>query len=91
MNKRLLVYLLFIIAIALRLYHLGFESFWYDELFTVHLCLQDFPQFWESIISDVHPPLYNIIIYFIYNYVGTSEFILRIPSVLFSMINLYFL
>mgnify|MGYP001123934478 CR=1 FL=1 len=90
-KKKYYILLIFCFAILLRLFHLGTESLWYDELFTTYLCLHDFNSFWNLLINDVHPPIYNIIIYFIYNYIGNSEFLLRLPSVLFSIINLYFL
>lgn len=75
------------IGAALRLYRLGAESLWIDEVFTVSMATEftlgellfEVPQF------EPHPPLYNTLMWGWVALTGTSEAMLRFPSVAFSV------
>ncbi len=78
--------LILALAAGLRLYHLGLESFWLDEVSTydlVHMTIDD------MIASNWnHTPLYFMIAHMWAGTFGSSEFALRFPSFLFSMLAL---
>ena len=83
--------LLAVIALgfALRLYHLGLASLWYDEQFT-----RMYPDFglrymWtEGMRNETNPPLYFSIMLAWMHLFGSSEFALRLPSVLISTLTI---
>ena len=50
------------VGAALRFSRLGLESFWNDEIFTVWIVRQPFAAMWRSILADVHPPLYYLVL-----------------------------
>ena len=62
-----------------------------DELFTLNLLYTN--NLYEVIkfgnILDNHPPLYNLIMFFFTKCFGLSEHLIRIPSVIFSIISFY--
>ena len=73
---------------GLRLPTLGREALWYDETFTAWLSARlDWSQFWQAISGDVHPPLWYLIEALVVRTLGTSEFALRLPSAVFSIIG----
>jgi 4-amino-4-deoxy-L-arabinose transferase-like glycosyltransferase len=84
-------WLLAVIALgfALRLYHLGLASLWYDEQFT-----RMYPDFglrymWtEGMRNETNPPLYFSIMLAWMHLFGSSEFALRLPSVLISTLTI---
>ncbi len=79
----LLVALLALAALAIRLYGLGRESLWNDELFTATLAAYPTSdEFWERLGNDVHPPLYFLLVRLWAGVFGDSETALRMPSVL---------
>lgn len=79
--------LLFIIALLLRLYHLDYQSLWFEELMTLKYSSgKSFFEFLTSYINhpDFHPPMYPIIIYGWKFLGGSSDWWLKLPSVLFG-------
>ena len=62
-----------------------------DEIFTLNILYMD--NLSEIIrlgnILDNHPPLYHLIMYFFTKCFGLSEQIIRIPSIIFSIISFY--
>lgn len=62
-----------------------------DELFTLNILYMD--NLREIIllgnIFDTHPPLYHLIMYFFTQIFGLSEYVIRIPSVIFTVISFY--
>ncbi len=45
----------------------------------------------KAIIPDVHPPLYQILLYYVIHYLGNSEFLLRLPSAVAGILSIYFI
>lgn len=80
---------IYIVAAALRLVNLSAASLWYDEVFTYLVTSQDLSSMLRTIMGDVHPPLYYLLIKFMNPEVGLSEFWLRLPSVFFSLLGIY--
>lgn len=60
---------------------------WYDEVFT--LAVVKAPNFWGSILGDVHPPLHYAIVKVFVSLFGDSVFVLRLPSLIASLILIY--
>lgn len=74
------------IALALRLFHLGHESLGLDEFYTALQARLPFYQMIKTLESyGTNPPLHNIIIYAWTRVFGESEASLRFTSVLFSV------
>ncbi|MGB7338730.1 MAG: glycosyltransferase family 39 protein [Phototrophicaceae bacterium] len=67
-----------------RMIYLDVQSIWADEAFTYIATQSD--TFWQTIAADVHPPLYFMMITGWSWLAGTSEFSLRLPSVLSGMV-----
>ena len=58
------------VAAAVRIYHLDFQSIWYDESASWFQSIQDFPDMIRAVAGDNYPPLHNIFLYvFILNVV----------------------
>lgn len=78
--------ILLVMGASVRLYSLGAESLWLDEVFSLRLSELSFDEFWDAIQRDTHPPLFPLLLHFWITIFGTSEFALRLPSVLCSIL-----
>jgi uncharacterized membrane protein len=88
MNKRTYVWVLFsimMLAAGLRLFRLGNESFWADELGQIIVAQNDV---WDTILKSANhrgsTPLDYIITHGML-YIGKGEAILRLPAVIFGV------
>ncbi len=75
------------LAFSLRLYHLDFQSIWWDEGHSIFVASQPIPQIPTLPAMDVHPPAYFVLLHLWLGLAGQSEFALRYLSVLFSMLT----
>jgi mannosyltransferase len=77
------------VGAALRGYHLGLYSLWYDEAFTAWTVAQ-IPKdiIWIGLQDVVHPPLYYLLLSFTSRLIGNSEFSLRALSAAISLLGL---
>jgi len=78
----------FCAALAVRLYHLEFQSLWNDEAFSFDVVQQPFTAIQSVLIEKYHhPPLFfycaHISIYFF----GAMAWALRLPSVIFGALT----
>lgn len=78
------------IATGLRLFQVGAAPLWYDETFSAWLARLPLLDMLKATAGDVHPPLYQLIIWPI-GQLGGGPFWLRLPSVIFSVAGLYLL
>ncbi len=87
-NRKMIFFVLF--AIILRLINLD-QSFWLDEAITGTIArdLSMLQIFSEYLPLDNHPPLYLLIIHFIFQYLPNTEIVARVPSVLFGTVSVY--
>jgi mannosyltransferase len=92
----LLLILIVALGTFLRFYNLGEPSCFNDELETLRMAnyssLGEMMN--EGIIPDVHPPAYQILMYFVVHNIGDSEFCLRFPSAIagiLAILMIYFL
>ncbi len=83
-----IIMILLLVATISRLFGLELQSYWADELYTIwSINFPTFKEFFEkSIIPDVHPPLYNSILYYLKIIFSDSEIILRGFSAVLSII-----
>lgn len=86
--EKLLVSMVFAAAILIRLPGLG-DSLWFDEIYrTNHMFNQPQALKW-LLLSDVHPPLYNLILLGWTRIFGDSEIAVRIPPLVFGILSLF--
>ena len=85
---RWLVLLIAIAALALRLYDLGRESLWLDEIGQVLIARNPW---WLTILRSAqhngNTPLSYVITHFTFYYAGQSEAILRTPAVIWGVLS----
>ena len=85
-----------IVGIILRFKGLTFQSDWYDELFSITASMPD-RSFWSMYnitVKDVHPPLYQSLLWVWYHIFGFTEFSGRALSATIGTIGIiavYFL
>lgn len=93
LNQKILLSIILVIAALSRFMFLDLQSFWYDELFTQWACsINDFSQFvGQAVIPEVHPPLYNISMYFWAKAFGVSEIALRLPSAIAGVLLVWWM
>jgi len=76
-----------ILGLGLRLVNLG-QSFWLDEATQAQISQLTLNRIWAGRSSDFHPPLFYLFTHF-WQVFGQSEIWLRLPSVIFGVINVY--
>ena len=74
------VVVLLLLAAALRFHRLGAQSFWNDEGNSARLSERAIPAILEGTASDIHPPLYYLLLHGWRALLGDSEFALRALS-----------
>jgi len=82
----LAVLCLIVIGSVLRLYNLGFNSFWLDEAATDLFTQQSISNYWQLVtnLGEVHPPLFYLVEKIIIPF-GTSEFLYRLFPAVFGI------
>ncbi len=95
MNRDLaLVFLWTVLGAALRVFRIGSQSLWLDELFSVFVSRRDFAQMIVGTAQgDTNPPLFNLLLHLALQF-GSDETAARAVSALFSIATIplfYFL
>ncbi|WP_233842339.1 glycosyltransferase family 39 protein [Dyella sp. 2HG41-7] len=69
---------------------LSSNSFWADELFTMQVVghHQGLGEVFRRVLADVHPPLYDFLLYGWINLVGASEWAVRLLSAMLAVLSL---
>ena len=77
------------LAAALRIYGLVREGAWADEITTLIVAdpSHSFREFWNLVLSDVHPPLYYLLMRGWCAVFGQSDLVARLPSVFFGVLT----
>jgi 4-amino-4-deoxy-L-arabinose transferase-like glycosyltransferase len=74
-------------GLFLRVYHLGAESLWGDEIFSFFHARPDVGYILRlTVTEDIAPPLYYYLLHFWMKLFGTSEFALRFLSLAFGVL-----
>jgi mannosyltransferase len=80
--------LITLLAMGLRLFHLGQQSFWLDESVSFVRAIVPLQASIENILAiGIHVPLYFLLLRPV-AFVGQSETILRFPSVVFAVLSI---
>lgn len=83
------IFVIFIIAIALRIIYMTYREFWYDEAFTGIIVGESWGKMFQLLKADVHPPLYYIFLK-IWSYIaGANTIGLRSFSLIVNIINVW--
>ncbi|MDX6693300.1 MAG: mannosyltransferase [Blastocatellia bacterium] len=83
----LVLLLILALGAALRLVNLGSDSIWLDEAYSIQFAHLPLPQLLaETASSDVHPPLYYLLLHFWIKLFGDSEAGARLLSALFGLL-----
>jgi mannosyltransferase len=78
-----LLCLIVILGSVLRFCGLGRESLWNDELASWLIGNQPtLSGVLDEVAADIHPPGYQILLYYVQQHLGETEFLLRLPSAL---------
>ena len=84
-----LLFLVLLLAFSLRVYHLGTLSLWIDEAFTRFYSENSLSYLWTTGFRlDPNPPAYYTLMHFWMQVFGHSEWALRAPSVLASLLTI---
>ena len=75
-----------LLAFALRLYRLGYQSIWYDEGVSIHLAQKSLAALTAHTAGDIHPPLYYYLLHFWIKAAGSSEFAVAFFSLTFGFL-----
>jgi 4-amino-4-deoxy-L-arabinose transferase-like glycosyltransferase len=83
------------LGLGLRLYHLGHQSVWYDEIFSISVSSRPLKEMAQNLIKDfVQPPLHYYLLHFWFKLVGFGTYQSRLLSVVFGTLAIaagYFL
>ncbi len=85
LHSRALVIGFLVVALALRLFHLGYQNLWADEGISAHFARGSLGESLTKVTQyDISPPLYILVLNWWTDCFGTSDTALRLPSALFS-------
>ena len=87
---QILLILIFLLGFALRLYHIDTLDIWRDESFSINVATQPLHMILDITIKDIHPPLHLILLHFWMKAFGSSAFSVRMTSLIFGMLTIYF-
>ena len=80
--------LILFIALVLRILNLNYNSYWLDEITSVTLSSNEsIDVVLKGCMDDIHPPLYQIILFYYMKFGGDSEFSTRLLSVFFGLLS----
>lgn len=75
-----------VLAAGLRIFLLGNAALWYDETGSVWMASLPWAKMIAATGGDTHPPLYFALLWGWVRLFGTSEAVVRIPSLIFSLL-----
>ncbi|PNA49213.1 glycosyltransferase family 39 protein [Pseudomonas sp. MPR-AND1A] len=91
-RESLTVYMILVVAIIfggyLRLRNITVDALWLDEVFSVATSHPDnsFLEVYQRSLVDVHPPFYQLFLWFFYKLFGFGEMVGRYLSVIFGIL-----
>ncbi len=86
-HKKWLLVAILLLAFGLRVHNLEVQSFWNDEGNSARLSERSIPLIVEGTASDIHPPLYYLLLNQWRKWVGDSEFGLRSLSLFAGLLT----
>lgn len=91
LKNNYLLLLIFLVGLALRIYDLGTESIWFDEAVSIMVSKLGFMDQIEWLLTqskEGNPPFYYMVLHLWVPVFGDSEFISRLPSVIFGSLSI---
>lgn len=89
-RKALVISIIFtLVALAVRLIGLSLDSLWYDEVFSIRAARLAWDDIIRLAISDVHSPLYLLLLHTWTRLFGETESSARMFSVCFSVLTVF--
>ena len=85
-----MIYLILLLGFLLRLILIN-QSFWLDEGASLVISNRPFTDIFSYLSTDFHPPLHYLITHLTLRLGFRSEFLLRLPNVIFGVLTIYFL
>ncbi len=76
------LFAIILIGLLLRLYNLGTESLWRDEISSIQVAQLDLSQIIDDRAANFHPPFYYFLLHYWLKLFGSSAFAARLFSVL---------
>lgn len=90
-TEKILVFLIFMVCLALRLAFMTQKNLWFDEVFSWHLSLDSFYEIVVRTSNDIHPPLFYFTLKIWNILLGDSVAAMRLLSALFASSSVFFL
>jgi uncharacterized membrane protein len=90
LRSRLIIFGIILISAGLRVYKIEQKNLWFDEIYSWKISQGDIVQIVSETSGDIHPPLYYILLKFWTNIFSDSIFGMRMLSVLFGILSIYF-
>jgi mannosyltransferase len=90
-NEKILLTLVFIFCLSLRLAFITQKNLWFDELYSWRIIQGSFKDILFSTASDIHPPLFYIILKIWVYAFGDSVFSMRLLTALFTSSAVFFI
>jgi len=87
-THRFFLFLAILLALALRLYRLGFQNIWWDEARNLDVARRALTAIAVSPELDIHPPLYFYSLHFWERLAGNSEFAVRFHSTWWGLLTI---
>ena len=82
------IVLLTLCGAALRLYHLGTQSLWLDEITTALMAKKGLATIWEFTTADTGPLPLSYVFEWLTVKIRNTEFFIRLPTCLFGVVNI---
>ena len=76
-----------LVAAAVRLFRLGHQSLWIDEVFTWYSAGMGGPLSLRDVLENVHGPLYSLLTWGVLHTLGDAEWAMRLPSALAGILT----
>lgn len=76
-----------LLAFIVRLISAG-QSFWLDEGASLVLARLPLPNLFSALAGDFHPPLFYILLHFWLPFAGKSEWLIRLPNIIFGALSI---
>lgn len=81
-NERLFLVALVVVALLIRLYRIGAQSLWVDEMLTLSVSSpKDGLNIWSYLKFNIHGPLHSFVVY-LFQLVSLNDGWIRVPSAL---------
>lgn len=88
-RQRVEIYTVVLLSLVLRLFNLGKESLWLDEVYSILYVTERYTTagiLFNLPLNEPHPPLYYLILNLWTKIFGKTEFVIRFPSAIFGVL-----